>query len=99
MKSSNSPARAKQMLHTSVTEQHSANLQDAASQLEATHKRSTQQVSKRVVSNITTNPQNAATKDKMVDTQANFVPPGSAHKDTATQEAASLQLELPTHSV
>ncbi|XTI86261.1 hypothetical protein V2W45_316621 [Cenococcum geophilum] len=85
--------------HSSVTGQHSTNLQDAASQPEAAHKRSTQRASKRAVSDLTTSPQNAATKDKMVDTRADFTPPSSVHKDAATQEAASLQLELPTRSV
>lgn len=79
--------------HSSVTGQHSSNLQDAASQPEAAHKRSTQRVNKGVVSYLTTSPQNTATKNKMVDTRADFTPPGSAHKDTATQKAASLQLE------
>jgi len=83
---------------SSVTEQHNTILQGAASQPKAAHKRSTQRASKRAVSSLTTSPQNAATKGKMVDTRADFTPPGSAHKDT-TQEAASLQLELPTRSV
>ncbi|OCL08498.1 hypothetical protein AOQ84DRAFT_376713, partial [Glonium stellatum] len=81
---------------SSVTEQHSTNLQDATSQLETIHKRPIRQAGQKTVSASTPILQTVV-EDKTVDTQANCSnQPSLTHEDAAMQGATSLQLQPPS---